>query len=274
MSLVNHTQPIQLHYTCAGAGPDVLLIHGWASSGKMWQVMTDALQDRARFWAIDLAGFGASPSLPANPMLDINTHAALVMDFCDQHGIQPKAIVGHSMGGMLALKLALLRPELAEALVLLAPVVTGRFTLELNRLVSTDVGSFALARSKPFWWLAQSELLAPLLSVPAYVGVEAAERIRQDFIRATWQAATGALASIARENLEPDLRRIQQPTLVLIGAEDTTVPPQEGRLAAHRLQNARLLELPGVNHQPLDEQPDTVIAALGAFLAETGAALP
>jgi pimeloyl-ACP methyl ester carboxylesterase len=266
-------QHTHLHYSCVGHGPDVLLIHGWASSGRMWDVLTGALERHARFWVIDLAGFGESP-LPDNLMPDVNTHAALVMDFCDQHSLQPKAIVGHSMGGMLALKLALLRPEWAGALALLSPVVTGRFAFDLNRLVSTEVGSFALARSKPFWWLAQSELLAPLLSVPPYVGPAAAERIRQDFIRASWQASTGAIASIARENLEPELRTIQQPALVLIGAEDTTVPPQEGRLAAHRLQNARLLELPGVNHQPLDEQPETVIAALRTFLIETGAALP
>jgi len=273
MSLANLTQHTPLHYTCAGYGPNVLLIHGWASSGRMWDDLTGALERPARFWTIDLAGFGASP-LPENPILDINAQAALVLDFCDQHSLQPSAIIGHSMGGMLALKLALLRPAWAGALALLSPVVTGRFAFDLNRLVSTEVGSFALARSKPFWWLAQSELLAPLLSVPPYVGPAAADRIRQDFKRASWQAAASAIASIARENLEPELRTIQQPALVLIGADDTTVPPQEGRLAAHRLPNARLLELPGVNHQPLDEQPETVIAALRDFLVETGAALP
>ncbi|MCB9450713.1 MAG: alpha/beta hydrolase [Anaerolineaceae bacterium] len=273
MSLTNETQRIQLHYRRTGYGPDVLLLHGWASSGRMWDVLTDALHTQARFWAVDLAGFGDSP-LPDNPMLDMDTHAALVMDFCDDHGIRPQAIIGHSMGGMLALKLALLRPELAGALALLSPVITGRFSFDLNRLVGTDVGSFALARSKPFWWLAQSVLLAPLLSVPTYVNAAAAERIQEDFKRATWQAATGAIASIARENLEHDLRQIEQPALVLVGANDTTVPPQEGRLAAYHLRNARLFELPGVNHQPLDEQPETVVEALQSFLVEVGAALP
>ncbi|MBZ0275757.1 MAG: alpha/beta hydrolase [Anaerolineae bacterium] len=267
---------MDLHYARTGFGPDVLLIHGWASSERMWERLTDTLQDHARCWAIDLCGFGASPRPLDDNTLDIDTHTAHIIDFCEQHGIHPKAVIGHSMGGMLALKLALLRPDLVGSLVLLSPVITGRFGvyIDLNRLINSDVGSFALARSKPFWWLMQSHLLAPLLSVPVYVNAEAAERIRDDFKRTSWQAATWSIASIARENLEPSLGAIRQPTLVIIGAEDTTVPPQQGRLAAHRLPNARLLELPGVNHQPLDEQPEQVVSTLSQFLMDIGAALP
>lgn len=261
--------PAHLHYTTVGHGPDVLLIHGWASSGQMWSRLTRNLQRAARFWAVDLYGFGQSPRPLGDEPVHIEHHAERLLNFCEHHHIQPKLIIGHSMGGMLALTLAAARPDLMERLVLLAPVVTGRYgyRLDLNRLFTGDWATFALAKSKPFWLLSQNVLM-PLLSGPThwYLNNEATTRIVQDYQRASWQASAYALQSIARQNLEPHLPRIQHPALVIVGSHDTTVPPEEGRLAARQLPNARLLELPRTHHQPLDERPQQVIGAVRDFL--------
>lgn len=258
-----------LHYTAVGHGPDVLLIHGWASSGQMWSRLTQNLQHSARFWAVDLYGFGQSPRPTGDEAIHIEHHADRLYRFIQQHGIRPKIIVGHSMGGMLALKLAADHPELMERLVLMSPVVTGRygFLLDINKIFSGDWATFALAKSKPFWLLSQN-VLAPLFSGPTYwyLDEEATTRIVQDYQRASWQASAYALQSIARQNLEPHLSSIHHPALVIVGSHDTTVPPDEGRLAARQLPNARLIELPGTHHQPLDEQPDRVIKAVHEFL--------
>jgi pimeloyl-ACP methyl ester carboxylesterase len=256
-----------LYYTCAGNGPDVLLIHGWSSSGRMWTRLSDALRNKARLWSVDLYGFGASPRPERGQPPDIDQHTAMLIDFCEAHGIRPKVIIGHSMGGMLALKLALARPDLMEQLVLMSPVVTGRFghPLEINKALSTDWGQYALARAKPFWLLTQN-ILAPLLDIPWFMDREVAARIRQDYQRADWLAASQALASIARENLGPHLPTISHPALVIIGGLDSTVPPDEGRLAARMLPKGRLLELPKVGHQPLDEAPQSVIQGVDDFI--------
>lgn len=239
----------------------------------MWTDLTDALADRARFWAVDLYGFGDSPRPAGDQAIDLSLHRDLLLDFCREHGIRPCLIVGHSMGGMLALKLALEVPDLVERLVLIAPVVTGRFgyRLDLNRWFATDWGGFALAKSKPFWLLTQNVFM-PLLATPThwYLSPQATARILADFKRTSWQAAAYAIQSIARENLEPHLGSIPHPTLVVVGAWDTTVPPEEGRLAARRLPNARLLELSRTHHQPLDERPEEVIRAIEAFLDSSG----
>lgn len=264
---LTHSPP-QLHYTCAGHGRDILLIHGWASSARMWERLVHDLCGEARCWSVDLYGFGASPRPPLDDLPTIERHTTLLLDFCDRHGIRPAVIVGHSMGGMLALKLALARPAWVERLVLLAPVVTGRFgsPVELNRLVNSEWGNFVLARSRPFWRLTQNILVPLFRSIESHMGGAGAERRKTDFRRAHWHAAAYAVDSIARENLGPHLAKIHQPTLVIAGQRDLTVPPREARLTAAGLPNAQLLELPRVAHQPLDEAPEAVIRAVRAFL--------
>ncbi|MBN8618356.1 MAG: alpha/beta hydrolase [Anaerolineae bacterium] len=259
-----------LHYTTSGTGPDVLLIHGWASSGQMWSRLTRDLQHRARFWSVDLYGFGQSPRPLGDEVIEVDHHKDMLLEFCDHYRLRPRLVIGHSMGGMLTLKLAAENPALMERLVLISPVVTGRFgyPLELNRLLSTDWANFTLSRSKPFWMLAQN-VLSPIFSRPAhwYLDEEAAQRILIDFQRASWQASTYALQSIARENLHPHLPAVHHPTLVIVGSRDTTVPPDEARLAARELPHGHLLELPTAHHQPLDEQPQQVVSAIADFLA-------
>ncbi|MEO8611603.1 MAG: alpha/beta hydrolase [Chloroflexota bacterium] len=262
----------ELHYSCVGTGSDILLVHGWMSSGRMWSGLTHALVDQARCWSVDLCGFGDSPLPDADGFVpDLEHHAAMLIDFCDVHGIRPQAVIGHSMGGMLALKLAVMRPDLMDQLILMSPVVSGRFGkfIELNRIIASDFGQAAMAHSKPIWSLIQSDIMdvfTPTLMMPWFTHPEAATRIRQDFKRTSWQAAAYAIGGIARENMEPYLDQITQPTLVIVGSRDATVPPREGRMAAQRLPNGQLLELSAIYHQPLDESPDKVIPAVRHFL--------
>lgn len=259
----------QLHYNSHGDGPDVLLIHGWASSGQMWSRLTRELGHMARFWSVDLHGFGQSPRANADQTLSVQHHAESLLEFCAHYHVRPTALVGHSMGGMLALKLAAEQPEIARKLVLMSPVVTGRFghPIEFSGLFANERVTSTLSKAAPLWTLAQT-VVSPIFTRPShwYLNAADAARIQQDFQRASWQASTHALHSIARENMQPHLPRIEQPTLVILGTHDTTVPPNEGRLAAKQLPNARLLELPRTHHQPLDEQPQQVVTAVRDFL--------
>ncbi len=267
--MINRHAALNLHYKCHGDGPDVLLVHGWASSGEMWSRLMRDMGHSARFWAVDLHGFGQSPRPSDNESLHIQHHTDLLLDFCAHYQLRPKAIIGHSMGGMLALKMAASKPDLTEKLVLMAPVITGRFghPIEFSWLFNNEIGVYTLSKTRPLWSLAQS-VFSPIFTRPShwYLDNQAAARIQLDFQRASWQASTHALHSIARENMHPHLPHIQHPTLVILGSNDTTVPPNEGRLAARNLPNAQLLELSRTHHQPLDEQPERVVNAVHAFL--------
>ncbi len=270
-SLYHHIMAINnhdLHYKCTGSGPDVLLIHGWGSSGRMWRRLMYGLQHQARFWAVDLAGFGASPGTADLPP-DVEMHTEMLAAFCVRHNLHPHAIIGHSMGGMLALKLLLKLPQLSERFVLVCPTVTGRFgTLGIDRWFATDFGRSMVSRAQPLWSLAQADLLAKL-QAPRYVdNVLARARIVRDFKRASWEASAFALLSMARENLAPRLHTLRQRGLVVVGGRDTTVPPDEGRLVATLTPNARLVEFARSHHQPLDEEPERFLRVVSAFLQD------
>jgi pimeloyl-ACP methyl ester carboxylesterase len=253
---------LQLHYESVGTGPDLLFVHGWASSLRMWDVLIAALQDRYRCWSVDLVGHGDSPA--AN--LSADQHTEMLSAFCQQHDIRPQAVIAHSMGGLLTLKLALACPDLFERMVLIAPVVTGRYGMDFSAIVASSNGRALLQSTRPLWRAAQSHVIAPFLPVIQFRNSQAGERQRRDYQRSDLDSMLELLHCAARENLKPQLPSIPQRALLLVGAFDLTVPPAEAHTAAVGLPNARLIEYPNVFHQVLDEQPEETIRQIQAFL--------
>jgi pimeloyl-ACP methyl ester carboxylesterase len=260
-----YTPAHDLYYERAGFGADVLMIHGWASSSHMWTELMESLAPHARCWAVDLAGFGRS-SLPAHIRPDVDAHVHWLIDFIELHNIRPRVVIGHSMGGLLTLKLAQARPDLAERLVLVCPVVTGRFGFNANHVFASQLWMMVSAKAQDFWTLAQSDSLAPVFSAPLYVDRKHHRRYVRDFQRTRWDAAMAALESLAHTTMEPHLPAMMQPALVVVGSRDYTVPPEEGRLLAAKMPNARLVEFERAHHQPLDEQPDAFIPLIHEFV--------
>jgi pimeloyl-ACP methyl ester carboxylesterase len=254
-----------LHWQRVGTGKDVLLVHGWASSSRMWNTLVNALEHKYRFWMLDLPGFGNSPLL--DMPLTVEHYTALVAAFCEYHQFRPEIVIGHSMGGMLTLKLALMRPDLMDKLVLVCPVVTGRvgWFFDLKTLIHSRLGHLTIQYSKGVWEFAQ--YVSPFLwSFPPYNTDEYHRRKLEEFRAAKWQAAAECLKSLAAEDLTPALRQIQKPTLVMIGCQDFTVPPDEGRIAAKMIADARLVEFMRSHHHPLDEETPLFLEALDQFL--------
>jgi len=235
----------------------------------MWTSLADALSDVARCWSLDLAGFGRSP-LPGHIRPDLDAHLAWISAFCELHQVRPKVVIGHSMGGLLALKLAHERPDLAQSLVLMCPVVTGRFGLSANDVFSSHFWMMISARTRKIWSIIQSDRLAPVFSAPFYVDRALRPRYVRDFQSTSWDAAVAALESLARNTMHSHLATITQPALVVVGARDFTVPPDEGRLAAQAMPNAQLVEFERAHHQPLDEEPDRFIAHVREFMLTNG----
>jgi len=257
----------RLHFTCTGDGADnILLIHGFASSLRIWEPLTAALPHAARWWALDLCGFGQSASL-ANAAPTLDDHVRVIAAFCQQHSLRPRVVMGHSMGGMLALKLALAHPDLTERLVLMCPVVTGKISFRTDLILGTEIGAALLAASRPVWSVLQSQLVEPFMRIPRfYLSPRARLRVAEDFRCADWRAASKALNAISQEDLTRRLPSVQHPALVIVGGRDFTVPPSEGRTGARLMPNAQLVEFPRAHHEPLDEETKECVAAIAAFL--------
>jgi pimeloyl-ACP methyl ester carboxylesterase len=253
-------------YRVSGSGPDVLLIHGWLSSSRMWESLTEYLSPYCRVWAIDLIGFGDSWTDDPSRVLTVDDQTRLVVVFCKALGLHLEAVVGHSMGGAIVLKLALEYPELVEKIVPVCPVVTGKIGWNLDGLLATSLAKSVLTFGQHVWpHMTQFSPLSFLVA-PGYLSRDVMRRTFEDFQKASWGATYGGLVSLASIRLDQRLREIHKPVLIITGAQDLAVPCSEGRIAAEQIAGAELLEMPACHHQVPDEDPDQFHEALGQFL--------
>ncbi len=263
-----------IHYRVEGAGPDVLLIHGWASSWRMWErPMRRLARAGLRAWAIDLPGSGESDALGApNGWYTIAHLADAVETFARLAGIERMALVGHSMGAAIALEMTDRHAYSTRALVLVSPVVSGRLGLSLHVFLGSPFGRRLLELSQHHGALARlggrSRFAAPWLirTIPLRAALL---RDAQDLARTVPQAAISTLRAVIDFDFTDRLDRICAPTLVVVGSRDITIPPSEGELAANGIHDAQLVMLHGAGHQPVDERPDEFDRLLVWFLSQT-----
>lgn len=253
---------LNIHYCAEGAGPDVIFLHGWASSSKMWAGLLAQLAAGYRCWSLDLPGFGDSDK-PAPGWYSIPNYTLMVLEFARLHELGPLRLVGHSMGGLIALDLGARHPERVERLVAINPVITGRTLLR------------SLARpgySRHFlrWALRLSPVVMhPLLATPfgqRTTGLHPIRRRTEEFFKSTAESLVSSGRAIVGYDLTPLLHRIQAPTLVIVGDRDANVSWREGRDAADRIASAKLHVL-RAGHLVTDDRPAEVLQLLQRHLA-------
>lgn len=266
MPIIQLDSRLDIHYHAKGAGPDVVLIHGLGSSLRMWERPLQRLAAAGlRAWAVDLPGSGSSSVL--NSPYTIPSLANTVETFAGYVGIERAALVGHSMGGAITLEMARRRPEFVRALVLVAPVISGRFGFSLHVLLGSTLGRRGLEllrrHSALLWPRAHPNFALPWRGHPALI------RDVEDLARTAPQAFWGGLSAVLDFDSRGYLPSIHAPALVIVGARDATVPPAEGELAAARMPRARLVKMKNAGHRLVDECPAAFDCTLVEFLLET-----
>ena len=240
----------------------VLLLHAGIADSRMWAPQTEALRG-AGFDVVapDLRGFGER-ALDAEPFSHARDAEALL------HG--PAAVVGGSLGGRVALELAVLRPDLVERLVVIAPGMPGwAWSDETRAGWAAEEAAFeqgdleAAAEASVHLWI-DGPRRAPAEVDPALRATVAEMTIRSYELQKD-------VEDNEESPLEPPigerLGEIRCPTLVLVGDED--VSDMQG-IAAHvaaSISGARLVTIPGVSHLPALERPAAVNLLLLEFLA-------
>ncbi len=207
---------------------------------------------------VNLPGFGRSPA--AGPALC--DYADAVAGLFDDLALPPDTdVLGNGLGGFVALSLASRHGARFARMVLVGSAIAfpeaGRATFRaLADKVEQDgmgaVADAAMRRMFPEPFIAAN---------PEVVAGRAAvfRRIDPD----VFAAACRMLAAL---DLGPELARIQNPTLIVVGAEDQATPPALGRALADRLASAKLTELPRLGHCPHIQDPDAFVAAIAPFL--------
>jgi pimeloyl-ACP methyl ester carboxylesterase len=253
---------VTLHYTLRGrSGPAVVLLHGLGSSSADWPQQQAALEPTYRVITIDLPGHGASPRL-AGP-LTIETMAGRVSAVLRELADGPAHLVGLSLGACVALRLALGAPGRVRSLTLVNPFARlrpggpgGLATLALRLLLLGTAPMRTVAAhvaGRLFPWPEQHELY------------EAALASLSGTSRAAYVAS---LLALARFDARGQVAAIRQPTLVVVGDRDTSVPLAAKLALAAAIPRARLVVVPGSGHATPHDQPAAFNRALQQFLAE------
>lgn len=216
-----------------------------------------------RVITLDLPGFGASA--PAGEGFELEAVADRIARGLAGHRVRgPVDLVGHSLGGAVALSLAVLRPRLVRRLVLVAPAGLGPAPPIPGALLAAGAeGLYALRRGlAPLTDLAWGRRL--LLTLAADDGSRLTAAQARMMVTASEHAQrTGpALATVARADLRPLLHRTRAPLGLIWGARDLTVRPHLAEEIRAERPDARLEEIPGAGHVPMVERPDAFVAAL------------
>jgi len=263
---VLHLDGVDIHYVDKGHGPAIVLIHGLGGSLYNFRYNIPALAGQLRVLALDLKGFGYS-TRPLGADYSQTAQAQLVADFMDRLGVGRAAVLGHSLGGAIALRLAALFPQRVARLILVASAPPVRLVPPLGDAALRPIlrlGS-ALVLHQP--GLREAVLRSGFYD-PSFLTPEMLEEFRRvGRIRGSAEAIVRVLLDSARD--EPlDLAQIRQPTLLLWGAGDRAVGLRLARWFQTQLPDARLRVIERARHMVIEERADESNAAILAFLQE------
>ncbi len=266
---------LETHYLTAGEGPPLVLLHGDGESALDWSWVLPTLARRHRVYAPDLPGAGQS----AKPRADYSPafFARSVAAWLDALGIERAAVAGNSLGGLVALCLALSDPSRVTALGLVGSAGLGRaispvmisLTFPLYGDLAIGWAGTPLGAPQRAWGRAALLFASPGRAPRAWLADQQRLALTPGFLGATL-AALRATAGPGGQRLVllDQLPRLRMPTLVVWGTDDRIFPADQARAAVERLPRGELVLIPDCGHLPHVECPDRFADALGRFLAD------
>ena len=266
----------ELCYLDSGEGPAVLFIHGLLGSHRNWAHLVDAIDDGHRVLAPDLFGHGASEK----PMGDysLGAHAATLRDLLDRLAIERVTLIGHSLGGGIAMQFCYLFPERVERLVLVSSGGLGRAVSPLLRSATLPGAELALPLLASSWVRARVESIGHLL---ARVGWRAGPDLSE-----AWHGFTSlhdadsrrAFLATTRSVIDPGGQTVTAydhlplaidiPTLIVWGTQDRMIPAWHAIAASQAIPGSRIELFEGAGHYPHLDHPARFAALLAEFIAD------
>jgi pimeloyl-ACP methyl ester carboxylesterase len=265
MSSIVTSQGI-VHYEAYGRGWPVILLHGWINSWGVWQdVMIDlAEHGRYKVYALDFWGFGESGK-KNTPPFKIDSYVQMVDQFMGLLGIAYAPVLGHSMGGTVALDFALQYPHrVTKVGAVGAPIQGGSLNFFLR-----------LAALNRVQQLAQSVPAVTRLIVPTLVRINTAgdsPRVRkmllQDVDRTSTDSFFRSIGDLRNTDLSGQLGRLSVPVLGVYGLHDNIVNPNQLAVLRQTVPGSQTIMLSQSRHFPMLDEPEQFNAAVRQFLAD------
>ena len=263
---------VDLHVVEQGEGPPVLLLHGFAANAFTWAKIRAPLSMRNTVYAVDLKGFGDSPK-PDDGAYTLRDHADAVLRLIERRNLTDLAIVGHSMGGGVAMLVALELQRRAgirlRGLVLIGSIGASQPIPRMLVMLRLPLAGELIAWGVPPRTFIRAGMRSayfdPRRIEPAFVEAYAAP-LRT---RAGRRAALATVRQTAPSDVDALFRRageIRAPVLLLWGHEDRVVPLSAGERLEAAIPGARLVVLARCGHIPQEEAPEATLAVLRGAL--------
>jgi pimeloyl-ACP methyl ester carboxylesterase len=267
----------RVSYRTAGSGPPLLLLHGIANSSETWARVAPLLSERFTVIAPDLLGHGKS----ATPRGDysLGAHASGARDVATALGHERVTVVGHSLGGGIAMQFAYQFPERSERLVLVSSGGLGREVHLLLRAASLPGADYLLPALTSQRLVGLGRDLGGLL---ARVGLRPAGDIgvlARGFAELDNAGSRQAFLHTLRAVVEPSGQRVSAnnrlalaaslPALIVWGEDDSIIPVAHGAAAHEAMPGSRFVVFEGAGHLPQEAQPQRFAALLTEFCEGT-----
>lgn len=230
--------------------PVVVLVHGAGGSRLLWPPQLRRLPG-VTVYTLDLPGHGRSGGEACTTIVG---YAEAVVGFLDEVGVAHAVIVGHSVGGAIALTLALDSPDRVAGLALIATGARLRVAPAVLDGLHADFAAAVEFLNRLTW----SPGISPTLI----------ERGRETLLEAGPAVLLNDLTACDRFDVMGRLNEIRAPTLVIAGSADLLTPPKYARFLAEHIPDARCEILEGAGHMVMLERPAEVARAVREFLSE------
>ena len=251
----------RIHLIIEGSGPPLLLLHGLLASGAAFRRVAPLLRDRYSLVVPDLPGFGYSDRSPAADH-SYETQAVLLHELLDRLEVERAAVLGHSTGAALAVRMAAARPERVVALILAGG--PGEYDATFPRLTRPLLALALPLAVESRWAVRWLNRLA--MASPRRLDERTVER-HLDAARVPGHAATLlTILTATRHGPPPPPEALTLPVLLLAGSADRYLPPVRARSLARTLPDGRAVVVPAAGHLLLEDQPEASAAAIRAFL--------
>ncbi len=240
-----------------GNGKAILLIHGFPFHQGIWEDFTPLLSDKFRVITIDLPGFGKSPALKAP--FSLEQVADTLLNFLKEKGIPNIAVIGHSLGGYVALAMVKAKPELFSSLVLFHSTAYAD-SAEKKASRSKVIELVEKKGALPF----TSGFIPPLFADPKHPAIEKVRKIAGE---SASEAVIGYTMAM-RDRLDQikTLESYKNPTLFLAGQKDPGIPVDSITKQARYCQKPQIHIIDKVAHMGMLEKPAESASKIKDFL--------
>ncbi len=257
-----------LHYESIGRGQPIILLHGWINSWDVWRdsMLALAQTGQYRVYALDFWGFGDSTKGAASSF-EIKSYVEMVNQFMESLGIVSAPVAGHSMGGTVALQLALSHAERVRKVAVVGSPVVGSSLNFFLKLAG-------------YGWIAQIVWRYPLLlsTIMRLLLARDSRNVRQmifrDVQRASLESFFRSIGDLRETNLVEELPALCIPILGIYGVRDNIVSPANARILTCCVHTAQITWMEHSRHFPMADEPARFVHTLTSFLNDEDTIAP